>query len=199
MDRMELALVSASGDVLDVIRLTLGQAVECCGWVEGETATAPNGKGNRWMLVVREDAPVDPDSEVATEETVTVEEDRVVKARGKRALTKDELKVEAARLRWETEEGGMIFNEIELRTDTASQGKYTAAALAATLDEDYTVRWKCGDGCFVTLDAPTIIAMAQTVRGHVQACFDAEAGVVAGIEDGSITSLAQIRAAYEAT
>ncbi|WP_414832181.1 hypothetical protein [Afifella sp. YEN Y35] len=91
MDRTELALVSASDEVLDVIRLTMGQAVECCGWVEGETVTAPNGKGNRWMLVVREDAPVDPEIEVATEEVVSVEADRVVKARGKRALTVDEL------------------------------------------------------------------------------------------------------------
>ncbi|MFN4131277.1 MAG: DUF4376 domain-containing protein, partial [Paracoccaceae bacterium] len=57
--------------------------------------------------------------------------------------------------------------------------RITGAALQAVLDPAVTIRWKTPDG-YVDLDAPTILALAQAVRAHVQACFDREAGLIDG-------------------
>lgn len=59
------------------------------------------------------------------------------------------------------------------RTDRESQALLTGAALAATLDGAYTVDWK-GEQGWVTLNAAQLLAAAQTVRAHVQACFSNE-------------------------
>lgn len=64
---------------------------------------------------------------------------------------------------------------LPVQTDDLSQQRIVGVALAATVDPTTAVRWKVADGSFVTLDAPTIIAIAQAVRAHVQACFDREA------------------------
>jgi len=59
------------------------------------------------------------------------------------------------------------------RTDRESQSLITGAALAATLDPNYTVDWK-GTSSWITLTAPQLIAAAQGLRAHVQACFSNE-------------------------
>ncbi len=68
-----------------------------------------------------------------------------------------------------------------LRSDRESQALLTGAALAATLDPEYTVDWK-GEGGWTTLDATQLLAAAQTVRGHVQACFSNERVLAAAID-----------------
>ena len=49
-------------------------------------------------------------------------------------------------------------------------------------DSTYTCKWKGVDG-FVELTAPQILAIADTVRAHVQSCFDREADWVRQIKD----------------
>lgn len=68
-----------------------------------------------------------------------------------------------------------------LRSDRESQTLLTGAALAASLDPEYTVDWK-GEGGWTTLDAVQLLAAAQTVRSHVQACFSNERVLAAAIE-----------------
>ena len=68
-----------------------------------------------------------------------------------------------------------------LRSDRESQALLTGAALAATLDPEYTVDWK-GEGGWTTLDAVQLLAAAQAVRGHVQACFSNERVLAAAID-----------------
>lgn len=101
-----------------------------------------------------------------------------------------------AATRYTHEIGGTTVAGASLLTDRESQGLLTGAALAATLDPNYTVTWKAANG-WVTLDAPTLIAMAQAVRAHVQACFDREktlddaiaaAATVADVEAVDITT-----------
>lgn len=60
-----------------------------------------------------------------------------------------------------------------IRTDRESQALLTGAALAASLDPDYTVDWK-GEAGWTTLNAVQLLGAAQAVRGHVQACFTNE-------------------------
>jgi len=79
---------------------------------------------------------------------------------------------------------GITVSGMPVQTDDLSQNRIVGAALAASLDATATVRWKIADGTFVTLDAPTIIAIAQAVRAHVQACFDHEATLVAALDAG---------------
>ena len=79
---------------------------------------------------------------------------------------------------------GMTIAGVPVHTDDLSQSRIGNAALAAMIDPDTTVKWKGSDGGFVMLDAPTIIAIAQAIRAHVQACFDREAELLAALSAG---------------
>ena len=81
---------------------------------------------------------------------------------------------EIAAARWEAETAGIDVNGFTVRTDRESQALITGAALKAMQDSTYSCRWKTESG-FVELTAPQILAIADAVRAHVQACFDREA------------------------
>lgn len=99
--------------------------------------------------------------------------------------TLDELKAqkkaEIASARYEREIAGVEVNGITIDTGRDSQALITGAAVAAVLDDDYSLNWKTEAG-FVHLTAPEIIAVAQAVRAHVQACFDREGELVALVD-----------------
>ncbi len=80
---------------------------------------------------------------------------------------------EIADKRWRTETGGITLNGVEIATDRESQALLTAAVLKAQDDPNYMVNWKARNSWF-QLDAATLIAIADAVRAHVQACFDKE-------------------------
>lgn len=88
--------------------------------------------------------------------------------------------VELAAVRFARETGGSGG----FRTDRESQSLIVGAALAATLDPNYTVEWKSTAG-WVTLNATQLLAAAQAVRAHVQACFSNERALAGAIEDAS--------------
>lgn len=90
---------------------------------------------------------------------------------------KERKKQELAEARWLAEVSGVNG----IRTDRESQAMITGAALAAIRDETYSCRWKT-EGGFVELTAPQILAIADAVRSHVQACFDLEADLLALVE-----------------
>lgn len=99
---------------------------------------------------------------------ITTPADRLAAARTRRLA-------ELAARRWQAESAGILVAGARVATDTVSQGKLTAAALAAVRDPAYTLTWKCADGAFVALDAPRILALADAARAYVQAAFDREA------------------------
>lgn len=88
--------------------------------------------------------------------------------------------------RWQAEVGGITVNGIPMATDRDSQALITGAALAAMRDQAYVCRWKTAGG-FVELSAAQLIVVADTVRAHVQACFDREAALLAELEAGTLT------------
>lgn len=94
---------------------------------------------------------------------------------------KTQKKAEIAAARYAREIAGTIVNGITLDTGRDSQALITGAALAAMLDEGYSLNWKTAAG-FVHLTSPEIIAVAQTVRAHVQTCFDREGELVALVD-----------------
>jgi hypothetical protein len=57
------------------------------------------------------------------------------------------------------------------------------AAVAVTLDPSL-LNWKRADGAFVPLKAEAVLAAADAVRAHVQACYDREAELLAAIGAG---------------
>ena len=83
-------------------------------------------------------------------------------------------KQEIASARYAAEIAGVTVGGVTIRTDRESQALITGAALKATQDAAYTCTWKAESG-FVTLNAATVLAVADAVRTHVQTCFDAEA------------------------
>ena len=99
--------------------------------------------------------------------------------------TLDELKVQKkqdiAAARYKVETAGVTVNGVLIDTGRDSQALITGAALAAMLDENYSLNWKTANG-FIHLTAPEIIAVAQTVRAHVQSCFDREGELVALVD-----------------
>lgn len=90
-------------------------------------------------------------------------------------------RAEIAAARYAEEISGITLYGAQIRTDRESQALITGAALAATIDENYAVTWKVKNG-FVTLTAEQIVAVAQAVRMHVEACFNQEAELQAEID-----------------
>ena len=104
-----------------------------------------------------------------TVEDLSAEEIAVILAAAKAAK-----KSEIAAARYAAEIAGVAVGGVTVRTDRESQALITGAALKATQDAAYSCTWKTESG-FVTLDAATVLAVADAVRTHVQTCFDAEA------------------------
>lgn len=94
---------------------------------------------------------------------------------------KAQKKQEIAAARYKAETAGVTVNGILIDTGRDSQALITGAALAAMLDENYSLNWKTTAG-FIHLSAPEIIAVAQAVRTHVQTCFDREGELVALVD-----------------
>lgn len=90
-------------------------------------------------------------------------------------------KTEIAAARYAAETTGTVVNGILIDTGRDSQALITGAAVAAMLDENYSLNWKTTAG-FIHLTAPEIIAVAQAVRAHVQSCFDREAELCALVD-----------------
>jgi hypothetical protein len=98
---------------------------------------------------------------------------------------------EIAAARYKAEIDGITVSDMGIQTDRESRALITGAALAATIDSTYTCQWKTAAG-FVTLDATTILSVAQAVRQHVQECFDREAELAAAVD--AATTVADIEA-----
>lgn len=88
---------------------------------------------------------------------------------------------ELANIRFTKETGGALVAGNPVATDRDTQRVLTAARTLAKENPDYTVNWKAGPGVFVPLNATAIIAIADGVAAHVQACFDREMALSAEI------------------
>jgi hypothetical protein len=112
--------------------------------------------------------------------------------------TKAELIAYAADLRWRREQAGTIWNGWPIHTDDRSQGKILselqAIAQGVRIDGD---GWKFADGQFRSVANADFPALAIAAREHVRTVFGIEAGLLASIEAGTVTTTAEIDAAFE--
>lgn len=89
---------------------------------------------------------------------------------------------ELATIRWNAEESGTAFGGSPLATDRMTQAKLTAGFAKAVNDPDFVIAsWKFAAGVFGPLHASTIIAAANAVEVHIQACFTNEAALSADV------------------
>ncbi|HRD79047.1 MAG TPA: DUF4376 domain-containing protein [Hyphomicrobiaceae bacterium] len=107
------------------------------------------------------------------------------------AWLKPMLKAYAADKRWRIEIGGIVVNGAPVPTDDRAKALLTGAAASMTSTE--TTKVKVG-GAFVDMTGTQVKALRDAVADHVQACFQAEADVVAEIDAGTITTLAEVDA-----
>ncbi|KAF1072695.1 MAG: hypothetical protein GAK45_00130 [Pseudomonas citronellolis] len=103
-----------------------------------------------------------------------------------RTVTEADTRAAIATRRYQAETAGTPVGDNILPTDRDSQALITGAALSAMRNSDYVLNWKTTTG-FIQLNAEQLLAMADAVRDHVQACFDREAELLAALADGSLT------------
>lgn len=109
-------------------------------------------------------------------------------------VTNGNLIAYASAKRYAIETGGIVINGSLIATDRASQSLITGAYNYVKENPDATVNFKAMSG-FVELTAAQMVAIANVVAAHVQACFAAEGIVVGAIASGAITTTAEIDAA----
>jgi hypothetical protein len=102
----------------------------------------------------------------------------------------------AAEQRWRRETSGMTVAGVPILTDDRSKLMIAGARLAATAKPDWTTPWHGADGGTYVLDAAMIVAISDAVSAHVQASFATFATVKAAIASGTITTTAEIDAAF---
>lgn len=109
---------------------------------------------------------------------------------------KQALAAYAASARYTKETAGITVGGVAVATDRQTQAMLAGAYNMATADATFTTQWKGESGAFVSLDAPTIIAIAKAVGAHVAACFATEAAQVAAINAGTVTTTGAIDGAF---
>lgn len=104
----------------------------------------------------------------------------------------------AADKRWQTEMGGILIAGVPISTDDRSKIMIMGARVAAAADPDWSTVWHGMDGQTYPVDAAAMIAISDAVQAHVNAGFATFAAVKAAIEAQSITTVAEIDAAFAA-
>lgn len=107
-------------------------------------------------------------------------------------LTKEQLLAYAADKRWQKEVGGTVWNGHGVATDRPSQSKSLAefVAISANLRTDPSL-WKFKDG-FAELSSADMSQVVLAGRAHVAACFAVEGSLEVSINDGTVTTKAEI-------
>ena len=97
-----------------------------------------------------------------------------------------------AEKRYDYEVGGTSVGGLAVRTDRFTVDRIYQARVLAKEDAAFTTDWKLGDGTFLTLDAPTIIAIGDAVTAHLKDAFTREK--VANESIDAATTVAELEA-----
>jgi hypothetical protein len=109
----------------------------------------------------------------------------------------------AANARYNKASGGVIVTSlggsVPFMTDTVSRNTINSAYDYMTQKgTGATVHWKLSDGTFIVLNTTQMTLLMNDVAPFVQSCFTCEANTVASITGGTITTQAQVDAAFAA-
>ncbi len=102
----------------------------------------------------------------------------------------------AAAARYRKEVGGIDVGGIAIATDDRSKQMIMGARIAANADPDFVTAWVAADGSIHGVNAATMIAISDAVLAHIAACFATFAEIKAQIDSGTITTMAEVDAAF---
>jgi hypothetical protein len=111
--------------------------------------------------------------------------------------SKNQLKNYNGSVRYTKVDGGMTAAGIPVRTDDRSRGFIQGGKALAVTDSSFTTKWLGSDGNTYPVDAATMISMADTVGDHTNNCYIVFDQNNIAIGNGSVTTTAQIDAAYQ--
>lgn len=101
--------------------------------------------------------------------------------------------------RWVKEQGGITLSSgTPIETDDRSQAKINGTRIVAENNASLTTQWHAADGNYYAMTSADLITMSDELQTHINNCFDIASQTLVGIADGSITTLAQIDAAFDA-
>ncbi|WP_377810631.1 DUF4376 domain-containing protein [Azospirillum sp. A29] len=114
-------------------------------------------------------------------ETLELEHQRTRRTWDVEPIPLDEVKATrkaaATDLRWQKETGGIVIAGVPVATDDRSKMLILGKRAQAQTDPTAIFRWKAASGEWVDLTGAQIIAIADAVGDHVQACFDREGAI----------------------
>ena len=113
--------------------------------------------------------------------------------------TKDQLLVYSEASRFQKQCAGVLVGGYVFDTTPEGHSAITSAAVTATADSTQTFHWKLPNGEFVDLSAAEVINAANEVTVYINSCFVLELSLEPEILNGSITTRAQLDAAYGVT
>lgn len=101
----------------------------------------------------------------------------------------------ASQVRFARETAGIEVGGERIDTSRESQALITGAHALALAEPDEAIDFKSSTG-WVVIDSAAMILVALAVARHVRACFRTERAVAAAIAAGTITTQAEIDAAF---
>jgi hypothetical protein len=110
--------------------------------------------------------------------------------------TPDQLKAYAETVREATANGGMVADGIPIKTDVFNRTRVTNARVAAEADAQYSTTILGSDGNLYPVNAQQVIAVSDAEITFGTDLADTYATVHGGADDGTITTLQQIDAAF---
>jgi hypothetical protein len=112
--------------------------------------------------------------------------------------TPDQLSAYNSDMRAVTQNSDITVNGHPFSTGLTTTEALNTAVIYSQSHPDETFAWKLPDGSFVTLAAADITALQNIISKYGQDCYACEDANLTGIEDGTITTPAQIDAAFAA-
>jgi hypothetical protein len=110
------------------------------------------------------------------------------------------LRTYAADARYRKASGGLTMTSISsvpFLTDPVARNTLANANEYAKVTP-HTTDWKLSDGSFIPLSPAQLATATSNMANFVQACFTKESQTLASINSGTITTIAQIDAAFAA-
>lgn len=106
----------------------------------------------------------------------------------------------ATGVRWATMSSGILFDGHPIPTDEQGRGLVSGAYLKALRDPAVTKRWQVSAYpiTFITFSNAQLVALGLAVEAFVQSTFDALDALAPQIVAGTVTTYAQIDAAFAA-
>ena len=107
----------------------------------------------------------------------------------------------AAYVRYNLQTGGFIvtsLSPVPFNSDPVSINAINTAYDYALANGSAIFQWKMSDGSFITVNKAKITTMQNDATAFTQSCYTCESTTVASINGGTITTQAQVDAAFAA-